>query len=188
MLVVRDATALTASITGGSIGLPESVYTIDGPLDDATKVTVLTQELRLSGSRDRLEWVGGLFYSKIDRDYDQTLLVAGFENASGIPTQGLRAPKDVLFFSDLSYDLQQSALFGEATWTVNPRFDLTGGLRYYDFKEDRTQVFDGIFANDNNGTARARSPSIRSCRPTISSTFASAWPSGIGTSPCSSTT
>ena len=36
ILVVRDATALTASITGGSIGLPENVYTLDAPLDDAT--------------------------------------------------------------------------------------------------------------------------------------------------------
>src|SRR5262249_27391365 len=38
ILVVRDATALTASITGGSIGKPESVYTLDAPLDDATQV------------------------------------------------------------------------------------------------------------------------------------------------------
>ena len=30
VLVVRDATALTASITGGTLGLPESVYTLDG--------------------------------------------------------------------------------------------------------------------------------------------------------------
>jgi hypothetical protein len=36
ILVVRDATALTASITGGSIGLDEEVYTLDAPLDDPT--------------------------------------------------------------------------------------------------------------------------------------------------------
>ncbi|MDQ1349179.1 MAG: hypothetical protein QG573_2557, partial [Acidobacteriota bacterium] len=30
---------------------------------------------------------------------------------------------------------------------------LTGGLRYYDFEESRTQIFDGIFGNDNNGTS-----------------------------------
>src|SRR5262249_7157597 len=34
VLVVRDATALTASITGGSIGLPENVYTLNAPLYD----------------------------------------------------------------------------------------------------------------------------------------------------------
>src|SRR6185503_17986503 len=31
VLVVRDATALTASITGGSIGLPPSIYSLDAP-------------------------------------------------------------------------------------------------------------------------------------------------------------
>ena len=33
ILVVRDAGALTASITGGSFGLPEKVYTLDSPLE-----------------------------------------------------------------------------------------------------------------------------------------------------------
>jgi iron complex outermembrane receptor protein len=49
VLVVRDATALTASITGGSIGLDEEVYTLDAPLDDGTEASGWTQELRLSG-------------------------------------------------------------------------------------------------------------------------------------------
>ncbi len=153
VLVVRDAGALTSSITGGSIGLPEPVYTLDSPLDDATTVSVLTQELRLAGGSDRIDWVGGVFYSTIDRDYGQDLLVAGFEDLSGIPTEGLAAPRDVLFFSDLSYQFDQVALFGEVTWAVNERLDLTAGLRYYDFQEDRNQVFDGIFGNDNNGVS-----------------------------------
>ena len=158
VLVVRDATALTASITGGSIGLPPRVYNIDAPLDDATQAKILTQELRLSGGNDGLSWVGGLFYTDATRDYAQSLLVDGFQAASGIPTQGLAAPRDVLFFSDLSYDFKQFALFGEVTYAVTDRFDLTGGLRYYDFEEDRDQVFDGIFGNDNNGTSLVSQP------------------------------
>jgi iron complex outermembrane receptor protein len=148
ILVVRDATALTASITGGSIGLPENIYTLDAPLDDATTAKVWTQELRLAGQRDRLNWLTGLFYSTMDRDYGQSLLVSGFESLSGIPTAGrFGAGRDVLYFSDLSYSMDQFALFGEATWAVSDRLDLTGGLRYYDFKEDRVQTFDGIFAD-----------------------------------------
>ena len=149
VLVVRDAGALTSSITGGSIGLPENVYTLDAPLDDATTAKVWTQELRLAGQRDRLSWLTGVFYSTIDRDYGQSLLVSGFESLTGIPTagDGSARARDVLFFSDLSYDMDQLALFGEATWAVNDRFDLTGGLRYYDFQEDRVQTFDGIFAD-----------------------------------------
>jgi iron complex outermembrane receptor protein len=157
VLVVRDATALTGSITGGSIGLPERVYTLDAPLDDATTAKVWTQELRLSGGKDRVRWVAGVFYGKTRRDYGQSLLVNGFEDISGIPTQGQRAAKDVLFFSDLGYDMEQLAGFGEATLTLG-RLSLTGGLRYYDFNEDREQIFDGLFANDNTGTSLVSNP------------------------------
>jgi iron complex outermembrane receptor protein len=158
ILVVRDAGALTSSITGGSVGEPEDVYTLNAPLNDATVSKVLTQELRLGGQNGRVRWLTGGFYSTNDRDYNQRLLVSGFEAASGIPTQGLRAPKDVLFYSDLAYDLKQGALFGEATFSMTPRVDLTGGLRYYNFSEEREQVFDGIFGNDNNGTALVSQP------------------------------
>jgi iron complex outermembrane receptor protein len=155
VLVVRDATALTASITGGSIGLPEPIYTLNAPLDDATTAKVWTQELRLAGKQDRLNWLTGLFYTTMDRDYGQSLLVSGFETASGIPTQGhFGAGRDVLYFSDLSYSMDQFALFGEATWAATDRLDLTGGLRYYDFQEDRVQTFDGIFADP--GTSKGK--------------------------------
>ncbi|MBA3559615.1 MAG: TonB-dependent receptor [Gemmatimonadaceae bacterium] len=153
ILVVRDAGALTSSITGGSIGLAEDIYTLNSPLDDATTVDVVTQEVRLAGGIDRVQWLVGGFFSSNQRDYGQSLRVAGFEAASDIPTQGLRAARDELFFSDLSYDMKQTAVFGEATVSVIDRLDLTGGLRYYNFDEDREQVFDAIFANDNTGTS-----------------------------------
>jgi iron complex outermembrane receptor protein len=158
VLVVRDATALTASITGGSIGLPQNVYTLNAPLDDATKANVFSQELRLSGKTKGFTWLGGVFYTHMTRHYGQNLLVSGFEELSGIPTQGLAAPHDVLFFSDLRYKLDQFALFSEATWSVTDRLDLTGGLRYYHFKEDRTQIFDGIFANGDTGHSLVSQP------------------------------
>ncbi len=154
VLVVRDATALTASITGGSIGLSQSVYTLDAPLDDATRAKVWTQELRFSGGRNRFQWVAGGFYANTKRDYGQSLLVAGFEQMTGIPTAGrFGAGKDVLFYSDLHYELGQFALFGEGTWNATDAFSVTGGLRYYNFNEDRTQVFDGIFADPGGAPA-----------------------------------
>jgi iron complex outermembrane receptor protein len=158
VLVVRDATALTASITGGSIGLPANIYSLDAPLDDATKAKVFTQELRFSGGSDQFKWVAGGFYSHTKRDYGQNLLVSGFEALSGIPTKGLAAPKDVLFYSDLHYKLDQFALFGEGTLKVNDELSLTGGLRYYHFSEDKEQVFDGLFGNDNNGVSLVSQP------------------------------
>jgi iron complex outermembrane receptor protein len=160
ILVVRDATALTASVTGGTIGLPEPIYELDSPLDDATLSKVWTQELRLSGAISNLRWVIGGFYSANKRDYGQDLIVIGFDTAAapilGAPygfTAGLRAPKDHLFWSDLHNDLKQGALFGEATYSATPQLDLTAGLRYYNFNEDRGLIFDGIFTNDNTGSA-----------------------------------
>jgi iron complex outermembrane recepter protein len=147
VLVVRDATALTASITGGTVGQREAVYTIDAPLDDATTAQALTQEVRVSGGREGLDWVTGVFYSNTTRDYGQSLFVNGFEDLTGFETAGnFGAAKDVLYFSDLSYDFDQLALFGEATWSATPRLDLTGGLRWYNFEENRVQTFDGFFA------------------------------------------
>ena len=158
VLVHRDTTTLTASVTGGNIGLPPSVYTIDSPLDDTTKAKVFTQELRFSGAKDKFQWVFGGFYSHTRRDYGQNLITTGFQAATGIPTAGLAAPKDSLFFSKLGYKLNQVALFGEGTLSVNDKLNLTGGLRYYHFSEDKTQIFDGIFGNDNNGSALVSQP------------------------------
>jgi iron complex outermembrane receptor protein len=151
ILVVRDATALTASITGGSIGLPEEVYTLNAPLDDGTQASGWTQELRLSGETGNFTWVGGMFYSDFERDYGQGLLVSGFDalfcDVPGCTKGSFIAPVDGLYWSDLSYDFKQLAVFGEATWAMTDAFDLTLGLRYYDFDESRVQTFDGIFAD-----------------------------------------
>ena len=165
ILVVRDAGALTSSITGGSIGLSEPIYTLDAPLDDATKSKVWTQELRLSGGSERIRWLVGGFYSNNKRHYGQDLDVFGFDGPAaaelGAPpgfTQGLRAPQDHLFWSDLDYTLKQTALFGEATVGLGEQLSLTGGLRYYNFDEKRDQIFDGIFGNDNTGTSLVSQP------------------------------
>jgi iron complex outermembrane receptor protein len=157
VLVVRDAGALTSSITGGSFGFAEEVYAIDSPLDDATTAQMFTQELRLSGSSDKLDWVAGGFYSTIDRDYNQTLLVDGFTEAAfatdpeladdfGLPYDGPRAAPDELFWSELKYQFEQVAVFGEINYAASDTVNLTLGLRWYDFKEDRTQAFDGLFS------------------------------------------
>jgi iron complex outermembrane receptor protein len=159
--VIRDATALTASITGGSIGLPPSIYNIDAPLDDATQAHGFTQELRVSGSMAAWQWLAGAFLANNHRDYGQSLLVSGFQSAAAaigvnIPTAGsFGAARDVLFFSDLHYKFKQYALFGEATYSATPKLDVTGGIRFYKFDESRVQTFDGIFADP--GTTRGTS-------------------------------
>jgi len=55
---------------------------------------------------------------------------------------------DTPFYSDLGYRLNQYAGFGEATWHVTDQWGLTGGLRYYKYKETRIQSFNGVFAGN----------------------------------------
>ena len=49
--------------------------------------------------------------------------------------------------------LMQQGLVKGKKW-----FSLTAGLRYYNFSEDKEQVFDGLFGNDNNGTSLVSQP------------------------------
>lgn len=148
VLVVRDSTQLSGSITFQVFGAPENVFTIDAPLSDTTDVEMFTQELRIASNNDGpLQWVFGGFYSDIDREYNQQLSVPGFEDATGIPTVGVVNPKDVLFFSRIPYNFEQFALFGEASYDVTDALSVTAGLRWFDFKETRELNFDGIFAD-----------------------------------------
>ena len=152
VLVVRDATALTGSITGGSMGQPEPVYTLDAPLNDTTDVQSFTQEVRLTYlGEGPFNWVIGAFYSDIKRDYSQVLDVRGFEALTGISTAGPAAPRDALYYSTVPYDQTQYALFGEGTWSVTDQLDITAGLRWSSYEESRTLTFDGIFAERTIG-------------------------------------
>jgi hypothetical protein len=51
----------------------------------------------------------------MERDYGQSLPVIGFEDLTGIPTAGQCSvpARTSCIFSDLHYDLDQYALFGE---------------------------------------------------------------------------
>ncbi len=149
--VVRDAGALTASITGGSFGFPENVYTLNAPLDDHTTAKGWTEELRFSGGNGPFQWVAGGFYSDAKKKYGQNLLVGGFEALEpGVNTRTV-APKDTLFFSDLTYKTHQFAFFGEGTFALTKQFSLTAGLRYYNYKDDKQQIFDGVFGAGSDG-------------------------------------
>jgi iron complex outermembrane receptor protein len=156
--VVRDGGALFASIVGASIGLPAPIYTMNAQLTDLTNAHVFTQELRLAGGNERQRWLVGGFFSNAKRDYGQSVMVPGFQDATHIPTVGLRAAKDQLFFSALGYKLNQFAFFGEGELPLGERLNITAGLRYYNFDEDRTQIFDGFMGNNDNGRSLVSNP------------------------------
>ena len=154
---IRDSSALNGSVYA-DLGSPGLIDTY-APLLDATEVEMLTQELRLaSNDNEKVNWVAGLYYSDIQRDYGQTLEVS---NGAAV-TRGLGITdilgtfpaipnENVLFYSEIPYDLEQSAVFGEVDFQVNDKLTLTVGGRYYDYEEDRVLTFDALYADQALG-------------------------------------
>jgi iron complex outermembrane receptor protein len=142
--VDRDASQLTGSVTQDVGGTPAQVR-LDSPLIDESDIQVFSQELRLASTGEgSFQWLTGVFYQTVDRDYAQTLPTPGYD---AILPRGTGAPVDTPYYSRLTYDFQQFAVFGEATYRFNPQWALTGGLRYYDFEEDRVITIAGAFAD-----------------------------------------
>lgn len=147
VVVTRDATSLTGSVSF-DLGFPDIVR-FSSALVDTTDLQAFSQELRLASNTSdrRLEWLIGAFYQDVDREYAQFLPTPGWDAATGIDNAALNAVTDSPFFSGLVYDFKQFALFGEATWHFANRWNLTGGVRYYDFEEDRVLNFGGAFSD-----------------------------------------
>ncbi|HEY7189195.1 MAG TPA: TonB-dependent receptor [Vicinamibacterales bacterium] len=149
--VDRDASQLTGSVTF-DIGGTAAQVRLNSPLIDKTDLQSYSQELRLSsnGNNSAIDWLVGAFYQHTDRDYGQTLPTPGYDAVtSGLGfgvSADFGAPPDTPFFSRLSYKFEQWALFGEGTYHFNEQWALTGGLRYYNFDEDRVLTFAGFFA------------------------------------------
>ncbi|MEM1230085.1 MAG: TonB-dependent receptor [Pseudomonadota bacterium] len=158
ILVSRDASALTGSVSV-DLGYPEDSVLLPSNLRDTTDVEQFTQELRFSSNGDgKLQWVGGLFYSDTERVYAQRLPTSGYDavtdavlgaGTSAAVANGFGA--DSPFNSDLPYDLEQIAVFGEFTYDVTERLQVTVGGRYYDYEEERTITTGGLFAAGDSG-------------------------------------
>ncbi|MEM6605721.1 MAG: TonB-dependent receptor [Pseudomonadota bacterium] len=164
ILVSRDASALTGSVSV-DLGFPEDQVLRPSNLRDTTDLEQETNELRIASNGDGpLYWVAGVFYSELDRDYAQFLPTPGYDlvvdSVLGAGTSAGVAngfPADSPFNSSLPYDLTQVAIFGEATYAVTERLDLTFGGRWYRFEEERDFVSGGLFSNGDNQTDRTES-------------------------------
>ncbi len=158
ILVSRDASALTGSVSV-DLGFAEDDVLLASNLLDTTDLEQFTQEIRLASNGDgALTWLVGAFYSDVKREYAQRLPTPGYDEATddalGDGTAAGAANgygPDSPFNSDLPYDIEQWALFGEASWAISDPLTLTVGARYYDFEEERVITSGGLFANGDDG-------------------------------------
>lgn len=124
-------------------GFPTQTYV------DNNEIQNFTQELRLQSNGDGdLEWMTGVFYQNQVRDYHQIGEALNFESITGVnvvDSYGAITPDSTFdYLNDVT--LKQLALFGEATWHMTDQWSATVGLRYFDFKEDFSNNFVGLYA------------------------------------------
>ena len=140
----------TPAPLGGTSQLP-------APLINDTDVEQLTQEIRLaSNGGDGVQWVGGLYYSEIDKFFSQGGAIPGLDAQLGGLT-GLFGRPDVPFESGTTQTLDQLALFGEITVPFGEQWELVVGGRWFEIDQDFRQVANGLInggPSDNSGTAK----------------------------------
>jgi outer membrane receptor protein involved in Fe transport len=140
--------------------------------DNYTAFDTFSQEIRLTGSTEKVDWMFGLFYSdeRLERNeayrvgsaYEAYLSTAILARINPLLAASPTAP---LFFSQASgrpfgtvfaglsaadryeQNAKSTALFTNNTWHVNDALDLTLGLRYTIEDKDLTSVY----RNPNGG-------------------------------------
>lgn len=105
---------------------------------NTTDLKVFSQELRLAGAADTLDWVAGIYYSKDEMDeYYHYFMSDSVFGLGSIPWGvGLFAPTPILEL-DTKYeqDTESAAIFGHVEWQFADAWRLTLGARYTE--EDR---------------------------------------------------
>ncbi len=104
------------------------------PLQRDQDVKTFTQELRLTSQDDGpIEWVAGLFYLHKELDFTMLQIASG---ASDYTNAYFGTPEpvdftDVLARGGANQTFTDLAGFGELTWHVTEKWQLTGGLRVF---------------------------------------------------------
>jgi len=139
----RDAAVVDVLGAGlGTAQLLTFVYSTPGTtdallssvLDQTVTTDKFTQELRLmSPQSDQFEWLLGAYYTDEDSLIGQRLIAV--QPGTTNPAAGIPLPADLSIVS--AYE--EIALFGNATWHVTDRFDLSFGARWSDNDQDAAQ-------------------------------------------------
>jgi len=132
-----------------------------------------TQEFRLSKSGDNNDWLVGLFFSQEDFERTETFYWGNYSNIgdwrdwSPGPTLTPNFLGNVAVspvnVSDQVNDSTSWAVYGQSTWALNDRMNLTAGLRYSSEEKKYTvsgQAFLDLFGDAEGTLAATGIPSI----------------------------
>ncbi|MFC7335053.1 TonB-dependent receptor [Rhodocista pekingensis] len=97
------------------------------------EVEMWSQELRLTSPDDQpLRWIGGAYILQTDRDLRTTVFLDTNSTLAGL--------QPLFIFGDESNDNLAYAFFGQASYDVTDRFELSGALRYDSDEREQTDL------------------------------------------------
>ena len=108
-----------------------------------------SQEIRLSGETDTFDWIVGAFYEESSYGWIEHFgYPSANENGSGTPIENYQQSISLAYYewatgetfpnaseswyANSDKDIEQTAVFGELTWHISDKLDLTLGGRYFD--------------------------------------------------------
>ena len=117
---------------------------------DTQEEKTLTQEIRLVSQSDGAwNWIAGLFY----KDFEQPGEVSREYTPGWAEYLGGSRPDNLEYISVTHQDLTESALYGEVSFDVTDRWQITVGARYYDYSYEALSAQDLPLANTVFGGA-----------------------------------
>ena len=133
----------------------------------------VSQELRLRSQAmdDKLEYEGGLYYTK----EDNTNRIPGFRPFSTTTGQDYPLPSIVKASIDTSY--KEYSLFANATYALSPEFDLMAGIRHGKDDQVYSQDYSGLLVGAtpviiDSGSSESKTTYLASARYKPSATDA----------------
>ena len=123
-------TSITAynEVDKETVGDADGSTYILGTTDYNVTSEVFSQEIRLNGESDRLNWVAGAYYYDDAKDKLQFLVPNVVALFGGGNSYG--------FNSDAMLDTTSWALFGQVEYALNDQWSLIAGVRYSDEEKD----------------------------------------------------
>lgn len=122
-------------------------------LPSTTKADAWAQEIRLASDSDKaFKYIVGAYYSRLNRDFFQSLDIPGIEAVGRIPpgsTFGL--PTDRVFQGAINPITTQTALFVDATYDITDSLSASAGVRGYRYVQKNDLFFTGVL---NAGTTK----------------------------------
>ncbi|MGB2426078.1 MAG: TonB-dependent receptor [Alteromonas sp.] len=116
---------------------------------------IFTQEIRLVSTTDSdLTWIVGGFYNKIESDGSSSEFTPNYDQfvLDVFQTGGNPRPDALEYLSVSDSEVTEQALFGEITYYVTDKLNITAGLRAYEYDvETRSAIDLPLFRSAFNG-------------------------------------